>query len=71
MRRTLGRLALLGAGAGAVLVLRGYLRDVAGRSRRGDVQVVLDDGATTVEPEAPVAEEFAGIARRILEIGAP
>ncbi len=70
MRRALGRLALLGAAAGAVLVLRGYLRGAAG-TRRGDVQLVLDDGATTVEPETPVAEEFVDIARRILEIGAP
>lgn len=67
MRKILSRLALLGVAAGAVYALRNYLQDAAA-AKRGDVQIVLDTGAT-VEPEPAEAQEFVDIARKILEIG--
>ena len=66
MRKFLVRLALLGAAAGAAVTVRNYLRDPVG-ANRGDVQIVLDNGATTVEPEPVEAREFADIARKVLE----
>jgi len=67
MRKLLGRLLLLGAAAGAVYALRNYLQD-SSKPKRGDVQVVLDTGAT-VEPDPAEAQEFVDSARKILEIG--
>lgn len=67
MRKILGRLILLGAAAGAVYALRGYLVRDPAAAKRGDVQVVLDTGAT-VEPEPTEAQEFVDVARKILEI---
>ena len=58
---------MLGAAAGAVYALRNYLQDSTG-AKRGDVQIVLDTGAT-VEPDPAEAQEFADIARKVLEIG--
>ena len=66
MRKILVRLLVLGAAAGAAYALRGYLRGSTG-SKKGDVQIVLDNGAT-VEPGPVEAQEFADIARKILEI---
>jgi hypothetical protein len=66
VRKFIGRLVLLGAVAGAVLVLRYYLQDSA-VAKRGDVQVVVDTGAT-VEPGSAEAQEFVDIARKVLEI---
>ena len=63
----MGRLMLLGVAAGAVYALRNYLQNSAGASR-GDVQIVLDTGAT-VEPDSAEAQEFVDVARKILEIG--
>ncbi len=68
MRKLLVRVALLGAATGAALAVLNYLREPAG-PKRGDVQIVLQDGSTTVEPEPVEAEEFTSIARRVLEIG--
>ena len=65
MRKLLVRVALLGAAAGAALAVRNYLRNGAG-AKPGDVQIVLDDGAT-VEPEPVEAREFADIARKVVE----
>jgi hypothetical protein len=67
VRRTFGRLVLLGAAAGAAYALLNYLQDSKG-ARKGDVQIVLDTGAT-VEPGPAEAQEFADIARKVLEIG--
>ncbi len=67
MRKTLGRLVLLSAAAGAVYVLRGYLRSSSG-PRAGDVLIILDSGAT-FEPGPAEAQEFSDIARKVLEIG--
>ena len=66
MRKLLVRVALLGAAAGAAVAVRNHLRNQAG-AQRGDVQIVLDDGATTVEPGPAEAEEFISIARNVLE----
>ncbi len=66
MRKLLGRLVLLGAAVGAVYALRNYLQDPTG-AKRGDVQIVLDTGAT-IEPDAAEAQEFVDVARNILEI---
>ena len=63
----MGRLILLGVTVGAVYALRNYLRDSTG-ARQGDVQMVLDTGST-VEPDPAEAQEFADIARKVLEIG--
>ena len=65
MRKLLVRVALVGAAAGAAIAVRNYLRDGAG-TKPGDVQIVLDDGAT-VEPEPVEAREFADIARKVVE----
>jgi uncharacterized membrane protein len=67
MRKILSRVILLGGAAGTAYALLSYLRDSATVSR-GDVQVVLDTGAT-VEPEPVEAQEFVDVARKILEIG--
>jgi N-acetyl-beta-hexosaminidase len=66
MRKLLTRLILLGAAAGAVYALRNYLQNATG-AKRGDVQIVLDTGAT-VEPDAAEAQEFVDVARNVLEI---
>ena len=63
----MGRLILLGATVGAVYALRSYLKDSTG-ARQGDVQMVLDTGAT-IEPDSAAAQEFVDVARKILEIG--
>ena len=68
MRRLLGRLLVLGVAAGAAYALRNYLKGSLG-SEKGDVQIVLDNGAT-VEPDSAETQEFTDIARKILEIGA-
>jgi hypothetical protein len=67
VRRTFGRLVLLGVAAGAAYALLNHLRDSEG-AKRGDVQIVLDTGST-VEPDPAEAQEFVDIARNVLEIG--
>jgi hypothetical protein len=67
MRKVLGRLALLGAAAGAAYALRGYLGGSSAEPK-ADVQIVLDTGAI-VEPGPLEEREFADIARKVLEIG--
>jgi hypothetical protein len=67
MRKVLGRLFFLSLAAGAAYVLRYYLQGSAG-AKKGDVQVVLDTGAT-VDPGPADAQEFVDIARKVLEIG--
>jgi fatty acid/phospholipid biosynthesis enzyme len=66
VRRIFGRLVLLSAAAGAFYALLNYLRNSEG-AKKGDVQMVLDTGAT-VEPDPAEAQEFADIARKVLEI---
>jgi hypothetical protein len=68
MRRLLGRLLLLGALAGGVVAVRGYLK---GQSAGEEVvQIVFDDGSTHVlASNAVEAQEFTDIARKVIEIG--
>ena len=66
MRRLLGRLVLLGAAAGAAYALRGYLKGSAGPDE-GDVRIVLEGGATIEPGSVEAREEFADIARKILD----
>ena len=68
MRKLLRRLLLLGAFAGVVVAVRGYLaRGVSGEEA---VQIVFDDGSTHVLASDSVeAQEFADIARKVVEIG--
>jgi len=68
VRRLLGRLLLLGALAGGVLAVRGYLK---GQSLGEEVvQIAFDDGSTHVLASNTVeAQEFTDIARKVVEIG--
>ena len=68
MKRVFGRLLLLGALAGGVVAVRGYLK---GKSPGEDVvQIVFDDGSTHALVSNTVdAQEFTDIARKVIEIG--
>jgi hypothetical protein len=68
VRRFLGRLLLLGAVAGGVVAVRGYLK---GQSTGEEVvQVVFDDGSThTLVSNTVEAQELTDIARKVVEIG--
>ncbi len=68
MRRMLGRLILLGALAGGVVAVRGYLK---GQSSGEDVvQIVFDDGSTrSLASNTVEAQEFTDIARKVVELG--
>jgi hypothetical protein len=68
VRRFLGRLLLLGALAGGVVAVRGYLK---GQSPGEEVvQLVFDDGSThTLVSNSVEAQEFTDIARKVVEIG--
>ena len=67
MRRVLGRLLLLGALAGGVVAVRGYLRGQS--SGEEVVQIVFDDGSTSsLASDTQEAQEFTSIARKVGEI---
>ncbi len=68
MKRVFGRLLLLGALAGGGVVVWGYLK---GQSPGEDVvQIVFDDGSTrSLATNTAQAQEFADIARKVVEIG--
>ncbi len=68
MRRLLGGLLLLGALAGGVVAVRGYLK---GQSPGEEiVQIVFDDGSThTLVSNTVEAQEFTDVARKVVEIG--
>ena len=73
MRKALGRLVLIGVGAGAGVVLRnyllrGYLKSFM-EAEQGDVQITLRSGDTVEPGSSTEAQEFVDIARKILEIG--
>ncbi len=68
MRRVLGRLLLLGALAGGVVAVRGYLKGQS--SGEEVVHIVFDDGSTHVLASNTVeAQEFTDMARKVVEIG--
>jgi hypothetical protein len=68
VRRFLGRLLLLGALAGGVVAVRGYLK---GQTTGEEVvQIVFDDGSThTLLSNTVEAQELTDIARKVVEIG--
>ena len=68
MKRVFGRLLLLGALAGGGVAVWGYLK---GQSPGEDVvQMVFDDGSTrSLASNTVEAQEFADIARKVVEIG--
>ena len=67
MRRVLGRLLLLGALAGGIVAVRGYLRRQS--QREEVVQIVFDDGSTSsLASDTPEAQEFTSIARKVVEV---
>ena len=68
MKRVFGRLLLLGALAGGGVAVWGYLK---GQSPGEDVvQMVFDDGSTrSLASNTAEAQEFADIARKVVEIG--
>ncbi len=68
MRRVLKRLLLLGVLAGGVVAVRGYLKGQS--SGEEVVQIVFDDGSSRVlSSNTAEAQEFADIARKVVEIG--
>lgn len=68
MKKTFGRLVVLGALAGGVMAALGYLQRA--RSNEEVVQIVFDDGSTRVLTADTVeAQEFTDIARKLVEIG--
>jgi hypothetical protein len=68
MRKPLGRLLLIGALAGGVVAVWGYLK---GQSPGEEVvQIVFDDGSThALASDTVQAQEFTDIARKVVEIG--
>jgi hypothetical protein len=68
VKRVFGRLLLLGALAGGGVAVWGYLK---GQSPGEDVvQMVFDDGSTrSLASNTVEAQEFADIARKVVEIG--
>ena len=68
MKKLLGRLVILGAVAGAAVAAGAYLRD--GTSTRDVAQVTFDDGSqSSFASNTPEGEEFADIARKLVEMG--
>ena len=68
MKKVLGRLFILGALAGGVVAVRGYLR--GGGAAKDVAQVTFDDGSTrSFASNTPEGEEFADIAHKLVEMG--
>ncbi len=68
MKKLLGRLVILGAVAGGVVAVGGYLRGAA--TTRDVAQITFDDGSSTsVASNTPEGEELADIARKLVEMG--
>ena len=68
MKKLLGRLAILGAAAGAAVAIGAYLR--GGTAARDIVQITFDDGSqSSLASNTPEGEEFADIGRKLVEMG--
>ena len=68
MKKLLGRLVLLGVVAGAAVAVGGYLR--GGTAAKDIVQITFDDGSqSSLASDTPEGEEFADIARKLVEMG--
>ena len=69
MKKLLRRLVLLGAIAGGIYAIRGYLRQESAATG-GSAQIIFDDGSTrSLASNTAEGREFVDIARRIVEIG--
>ncbi len=68
MKKLLGRLVILGAAAGAAVAIGSYLR--GGPAAKDVVQITFDDGSqSSFASNTPEGEEFADIARKLVEMG--
>ncbi len=68
MKKLLGRLVILGAVAGAAVAVGGYLR--GGTAAKDIVQITFDDGSqSSLASNTPEGEEFADIARKLVQMG--
>jgi hypothetical protein len=68
VKKLLGRLVILGAVAGAAVAAVAYLR--GGTSARDVAQITFDDGTQSFfASNTPEGEEFADIARKLVEMG--
>ena len=68
MKKLLGRLVILGAVAGAAVAAGAYLR--GGAATTDVAQVTFDDGSqSSFASNTPEGEEFADIARKLVEMG--
>ena len=68
MKKLLGRLVILGAAAGVAVAIAGYLR--GGPAAKDVVQITFDDGSqSSFASDTPDGEEFADIARKLVEMG--
>ena len=68
MKKLLGRLVILGAVAGAAVAAVAYLR--GGTTTKDVAQVTFDDGSqSSFASNTPEGEEFADIARKLVEMG--
>ncbi len=68
MKKLLGRLVILGAVAGAAVAAGAYLRGAT--STRDVAQITFDDGSQdSFASNTPEGEEFADIARKLVEMG--
>jgi hypothetical protein len=69
VKKLFGRLLILGALAGGVVALRGYVRK--GATATDVAQITFDDGSIQSFASAtPQGEELADIARKLVETGA-
>ncbi len=68
MKKLLARLVILGAAAGAAVAIGSYLR--GGTAAKDVVQITFDDGSqSSLASNTPDGEEFADIARKLVEMG--
>ncbi|HEV2741706.1 MAG TPA: hypothetical protein VGV91_00980 [Rubrobacter sp.] len=71
MKKLLGRLVIIGAAAGVAVAIAGYLRGgPAAKDVKDVVQITFDDGSqSSFASDTPDGEEFADIARKLVEMG--
>ena len=68
MKKLLGLLVIQGAVAGAAVAVGGYLR--GGTAAKDIVQITFDVGSqSSLASNTPEGEEFADIARKLVEMG--
>jgi hypothetical protein len=68
VKKLLGRLVIPMAAAGAAVAIGSYLR--SGTAAKDVVQITFDDGSqSSLASNTPDGEEFADIARKLVEMG--